>query len=280
MDSSAATQPPVPPAPSPPPRPPRYRLYIDESGDHTYNQIDDHGHRYLALLGVWFRQADDYVAFATDLERFKESFFGKRPDNPVVLHRADIINRKGPYGILCDETKRAAFDAGLLEIISRARFKMICVIVDKQAHQNQYVYPFHPYHYCLATMLERYSGWLNYKSAVGDVMAESRGKEEDLQLKQAYRRVYESGSRFFSHEKHQQALTTRDIKIQPKRANIAGLQLSDVLAYPVKQMLLVKKGQIPDPGQVYGKKIYGAVEPKFNRNEWRGTVDGYGIKWL
>jgi hypothetical protein len=24
----------------------------------------------------------------------------------------------------------------------------------------------------------------------------------------------------------------------------------------------------------------GAVEPKFNRNEWRGTVDGYGIKWL
>jgi len=42
---------------------PRYRLYIDESGDHTYNLLDDPSHRYLALLGVWFRQADDYVAF-------------------------------------------------------------------------------------------------------------------------------------------------------------------------------------------------------------------------
>jgi hypothetical protein len=282
MDSSGPPAPPAPPAPPTPlpPRPPRYRLYIDESGDHTYSKLDEVAHRYLALLGVWFRQADDYVAFATDLERFKERFFGKRPDNPVVLHRADIINRKGPFGILCDDERRPSFDAGLLEIVSRARFKMICVALDKQTHQSQYAYPFHPYHYCLATMLERYSGWLNYKSVVGDVMAESRGKEEDLQLKQAYRRVYESGSIYFSHDKYQKALTSRDIKVRPKSANIAGLQLADVLAYPVKQALMVKRGIVPDPGDVFGKKLFGAVEPKFNRNEWRGQVDGYGIKWL
>jgi len=29
----------------------RYRLYIDESGDHTYKLLDDPSHRYLALLG-------------------------------------------------------------------------------------------------------------------------------------------------------------------------------------------------------------------------------------
>ena len=273
-----SSQPPLPPAPEPPkPRPPRYRLYIDESGDHTYNQIAELQHRYLALLGVWFMQGDDYNAFANDLERFKESLFGQRPDNPVVLHRSDIINRKGAFGILCDEENRNRFDTGLLEVISRARFKMICVILDKQTHQKQYVSPFHPYHYCLATMLERYSGWLLYKSAVGDVMAESRGGEEDLQLKQAYRRVYESGSIHFSHDKHQRALTSKDIKIQPKRANIAGLQLADVLAYPVKQAKLVEKGLIPDPGDVFGKKVYGAVQAKFNRNEFRGIVEGDGV---
>jgi len=76
------------------------------------------------------------------------------------------------------------------------------------------------------------------------------------------------------------ALTSKDIKIQPKKFNIAGLQLADVLAYPVKQQLLVQKGAIPDPGEVFGKKIYGAVAAKFNRNEWRGHVQGYGIKWL
>ena len=70
------------------------------------------------------------------------------------------------------------------------------------------------------------------------------------------------------------------IKIQPKRANISGLQLADVLAYPVKQAKLVEKGLIADPGDVFGKKIYGAVQAKFNRNEFRGIVEGYGVKWL
>ena len=105
-------QPAIPPAnpPSPPPRPSRYRLYIDESGDHTYEKIAELPHRYLALLGVWFQQGDDYNAFASDLERFKESLFGKRPDNPVVLHRSDIINRKGAFGILCDDQALAVFE--------------------------------------------------------------------------------------------------------------------------------------------------------------------------
>ena len=193
------------------------------------------------MLGVWFQQGDDYNVFASDLERFKLSLFGQHPDNPVVLHRSDIINRKSAFGILCDEEKMNRFDAGLLEVVSCTRFKIICVVLDKQEHKGRYVDPFHPYHYCLAAMLERFSDWLNYKNAMGDVMAESRGKEEDLQLKQAYRRVYESGTTYFSHEQHQRALTSKDIKIQPKKANIAGLQLADVLAYPIKQTLLVEK---------------------------------------
>jgi len=58
------------------------------------------------------------------------------------------------------------------------------------------------------------------------------------------------------------------------------LQLADVLAYPVKQGLLIRKQLIPDPGDVFGKKLFGAVEPKFNQNERREIVEGYGIIWL
>ena len=86
-------------------RVPRYRLYIDESGDHTYKKLDDIGHRYLALLGVWFRQQKDYLEFVHELEQFKENLFGERPDSPVILHRTDIINRRGAFGILCNEDK-------------------------------------------------------------------------------------------------------------------------------------------------------------------------------
>ncbi len=29
----------------------RYRLYIDESGDHVFRQLEEDRHRYLCLLG-------------------------------------------------------------------------------------------------------------------------------------------------------------------------------------------------------------------------------------
>ncbi len=258
----------------------RYRQYIDESGDHVYNLLDDPAHRFLALLGVWFRQDPDYTAFADDLERFKRAIFGPRPDNPVILTRSAIINRRGAFGVLSQPQVRESFDCGLLEVIRRPMFTVVCVVIDKKRQLEAYSDPFHPYHYGLVALLERYCGYLNYKSATGDVMAESRGREEDIQLKQAYRRVYESGTAFIGREQFQRALTSHDIKLEKKHANIAGLQLADILAHPVKQSMLVARGVIPEPGDVFGRELLRAVRGKFNVNERTGQVEGYGQKWL
>lgn len=262
------------------PPPPRYRLYVDESGDHSFNLLDNPAHRYLGLLGVWFRIADEYVTFADELEAFKRQFFGARPDNPVVLHRSDIINRKGPFGILSNQDTKSNFERALLDLFAKTEFHLICVVIDKKAHSEKYTSPFHPYHYCLAAMLDRYSGWLNYRNAVGDVLAESRGREEDLQLKQAYRRVYESGTLMFGHLHHQRALTTKDIKLQRKKENIAGLQLADLLAHPAKQECLLDKHLIADPGDVFGKRVVDSIRKKFNCNEKNRSIAGYGKVWL
>jgi hypothetical protein len=241
--------------------------------------LDHVAHRYLALLGVWFKQPDDYTVFHDALESFKRGIFGPRPDRPVILHRTDIINRRGAFGLLADAKVQERFNNGLLKQVADAQFKLICVVIDKKSHADRSS-PFHPYHYCLAAMLERYTGWLNLYNAVGDVMAEARGKEEDLQLKQAYQRVYEAGTQFHSHEAIQRALTTKDIKLERKHANIAGLQLSDVLAHPVKTHCLVHRGFIPDPGDNFGKIVVDAVTDKFNRQVYRNQIDGYGRVFL
>lgn len=259
-----------------PSRPHRYRLYLDESGDHTYNLLDDPSHRFLALLGVWFRQEDAYKRFSEWLESLKKDIFGFRPDKPIVLHRSDIINRKGPFGILKDISIESEFNQRLLEIVSHSEFRLICVVIDKKSHQGQYADPFHPYHYCLANTLDRYSGWLNFKSAEGDVMAESRGREEDIQLKGAYRSVYDNGTLMFDRHHHQRALTSRDIKIQAKSQNIPGLQLADLLAHPVKVGCLAEKGLVPGLGNSFGKNLWEAVQGKFNKHEFRNSVWGYG----
>jgi len=172
------------------------------------------------------------------------------------------------------------FDEGLLDIIRRADFTVTAVVIDKKKHIEQYLSPFHPYHYCLAALLDRYSGWLNLFNRTGDVMAESRGRNEDLQLQQAYRRVYESGTLFFEPEHHQRALTSRDLKLKSKQDSVPGLQLADVLAHPVKQDILIRRKIIDDPGAVFGKRLIEIVEDKFNRHYSLKRIDGYGRVWL
>ena len=88
----------------------RYRLYLDESGDHVFRETTETAHRFLCLLGCWF-QNPAYVQFHEVLERFKEKHFHHHPDNPVILHREDIINARRVFKSLQDEEKRAAFDA-------------------------------------------------------------------------------------------------------------------------------------------------------------------------
>jgi len=62
--------------------------------------------------------------------------------------------------------------------------------------------------------------------------------------------------------------------------NIAGLQLADVLAHPVKQSCLLEKGLIPSLSDTFGQKLIKVVDKKFNCHEWRGVVEGYGKIWL
>lgn len=256
------------------PKPARYRLYIDESGDHAYKLLDDPAHRYLALLGVWFEQRSDYIDYENALSAFKQSIFGHAE---VHLHRSDIINRKGPFGRLCDSDTKQRFDDGLIEVLQQARFRMVCVVLDKQRHQEKYSSPLHPYHYCMTALAERYCGWLDLKNAVGDIMAESRGRAEDNQLMQAYERLYEAGTYYLKPEKFQRVLTTRKLKVKPKSADISGLEMADILAHPVKQFVLTEAKLVRSGnGGLYAGRLLDAVKPKFNRNIYTGTVNGYG----
>lgn len=55
----------------------RYRLFVDESGDHSYKKLDNPAHRYLSLLGVWFRQADEYLLFADQMQLLSGRFLAQ-----------------------------------------------------------------------------------------------------------------------------------------------------------------------------------------------------------
>lgn len=265
------------------PRHPQYRLYIDEAGDHAYYRPpDDPWHLYLGLLGVWFRLKDDYVQFADGLDRFKREIFGPRPDDPVILHREDILNTRGPFEILTDAQVRDRFNDGLLQLFRPTPFVLIIVVIDKFEHVQRYQHPDHPYHFCLGAMLDRYCGWLKHNRAEGDVVAEARGRKEDRLLAEEFTRVYLNGTYMFPRpeEHHQPTLTTKEIKLRMKRDNVAGLQLADLLAHPVRQAFLRERGVLPPGRDTFGDILCAAVEGKYNMNYRTGQVAGYGKVWL
>ncbi len=256
----------------------RYRLYLDESGDHVFRETTEVPHRFLCLLGCWF-QNSDYVAFHNDLENFKTQHLHHHPDNPVVLHREDMINKRNVFKILQDDNKRAQFDADLLSIIDQAKFRVIAVVIDKAVLRESYgESAAHPYHLGLGFMLQRYAGYLNRINRVGDMLAEARGGQEDLLLKESYTRVFEHGiwgitsAGFF-----QSALTSRQLKLQGKRANISGLQLADLLGHPTKMWVLKHYGLIEDDLAPFANRLMTIVERKFNRQLYNNRLDGYGI---
>lgn len=259
----------------------RYRLYIDESGDHTYSTIDAPEKRYLGITGVIFESEYYRNTFHQQFEDFKQKHFPHNPDEPVILHRKELIGRRGPFGRLRNVDKEKAFNEVFLELLQEKDYLVISVVIDKNAHVDRYgAAALHPYHYCLVAMLERYCGFLNFFNAQGDVMAESRGGKEDMQLKEAYQRVYESGTQFRSLDFFQNTLTSKEIKVKPKSANIAGLQLADLLAHPCKNEVLFEQKRIDRWDEVFGIKICQCVSKKYNRHIFQNRVQGYGKVFL
>jgi len=261
----------------------RFRLYIDESGDHSYKNLDDINRRYLGLCGCMLEIPYANNTFIPEMDSLKRRHFPRHdPDEPVILHRNDIINRRGPFHVLRDDMARKNFDDNLLEFFSEQQYKVITVVIDKQEHLAKYgQFAWHPYHYCLTAMLDRYCGLLNVLGDKGDVLAESRGGTEDNQLKGAYERLYEDGSLYHAPAFFQRVLTSTEIKLKNKKANIAGLQLADLLAHPSKQEILRDKKIIREKGLGnYCKRIIPVLKNKYNRQIYSGRIDGYGKVFL
>jgi hypothetical protein len=254
----------------------RYRLYLDESGDHVFRETAEPAHRYLCLLGCWFRNPD-YIKFHEELEALKSRHLPHHPDDPVVLHREDMINARKAFKNLRDPKQRESFDADLLKMIQSAAFRIVAVVIDKHALREAFgEASAHPYHLGLGFLLQRYAGYLNHINRMGDVMGEARGGKEDRLLKESYQRVYERGVWAFSADSLQAALTSRELKLRPKSANISGLQLADLLGHPVKHWVLKRYELLSEELAPYAERLLEIVVPKLNRHLYDGRIDGYG----
>ena len=244
----------------------KFRMYVDEVGNPDVGNSDNPNHRFLSLTGVIISL--DYVknVLNPEIEAMKVRYFGAHPDDPVILHRKELLSGKPPFHSLKDPETRSIFDMELLDCLKKWQYTVITVCLDKKKHKDTYVmWRYDPYHYCLAVLLERFNFWLNRENVTGDVMAESRGGKEDLRLKDSFHRLWEYGTDFVVPEQFQKSLTSGQLKVKPKTANISGLQLADIIAHPSRAEILDAAGMLGRPLASFSRKVIDLLQDKYDR---------------
>ena len=68
----------------------KYRLYVDEVGNHHLGSSNIPAERFLSLTGVIIDL--DYVksTIHPQMESLKEKYFIYHPDEPIIFHRKEI----------------------------------------------------------------------------------------------------------------------------------------------------------------------------------------------
>lgn len=211
------------------------------------------------------------------MEKLKRDFFEHHPDEPLILHRKEIVNAKPPFQILRNPEIKKGFDQTFLSLLKDWDYTVITVCIDKLRHSEKYTeWKFEPYHYCLEILLERYLYFLDAKRSAGDAMAESRGGKEDMKLKEVYNRLWHQGTHFVSAPRFQACFTSKQLKIKAKANNISGLQLADLIAHPSRNEILKSKNILDKPLAPFAQEIIQILQGKYY--VYRGNM--YGKKFL
>lgn len=246
-----------------------YRLYIDESGDHTYRDVQDLSRRYLGITGVLIDLAYYETQAQPELEKIKRKHFRYDVDDHVVLVRSEIIKRKSHFGVLREQLRNQAWESDLLDYFRTLQAQMFTVVIDKFVHRQNYpARTFDPYQYSLEVLLSRVRGYLvrEGRTDTADVMPESRGRPEDASLQVVFTKLRTQDSYYFTAQQFRDSFPSEHLHFRKKEHNIAGLQIADLVAADQKAELLAEQGKpVASPIGPFGAKFNQVLRRMVNR---------------
>jgi hypothetical protein len=260
----------------------RYRLFLDEVGNDDLEHADDDHHRFLSLTGVVMGERYAATTATQRLDAIKGRFFQGLASHQVIFHRKDIMQRRGPFGILSNIFIADDFDDAVIGYIQDLDFRVITVLIDKFAMRRMTHWKkTHPYHFLMEILVEKYSRFLDDQMSTGDIMPEARRGKKDRELQAAFDEVRKNGTDFATRALITARIPAPDLKFKSKRDNISGLQLCDLIAHPSHQFVRRYHGWHKVKLSPFAERVMGFVEPyKYHRRFEDGRIVGYGIKYL
>lgn len=227
----------------------KYIVYVDESGDHGMQSIDEQYPVFVLAFCVFHkRHYSEKVVPA--LEMFKFKHFGH---DQIVLHENEIRKEKGVFRIFPTKAHRDRFLDDLTSIIEKNNFILISCVIDKRRLKEQQSTPSNPYHialrYCLETLYE-FLEEKDEQTNLTHVVVEQRGKKEDDELELEFRRICDGLN---TEEKN----LPFEVLFADKKAMSSGLQLADLVARPIGLHVL-RQGQTNRAFDVLKRKFFCA----------------------
>jgi hypothetical protein len=242
-----------------------YYLFLDESGSHGLKTINQE-FPILLLCGCLMEKSYYQKVFTKEIDRLKQKYFNR---TDIILHSRDIRKWQKDFKVLGDIKIRHNFYQDLDKLIENTDFKIISSAILKDELMKQYgPQSNNPYDLSLTFVLERTVFLTDtLKCNKVEVIAESRGKNEDAKLHDQYQIIINNGTKFVDKKRFIDRLT--DIDFKKKDKNDVGTQLSDLVAYPLATKII-----FPDRENL----AFKVIDPKIYRQFPKGDYLGYGLK--
>ncbi|WP_339098346.1 DUF3800 domain-containing protein (plasmid) [Deinococcus sp. VB142] len=242
-----------------------FTLYLDETGDHDLRKINPQ----FPIFGLGGIIIED-----TALPRVTQALCDVKKeifnDENIVLHSIDLRKKRRGFECLFDVNRMAKFYELFNEFILNAEMHIISVFINKPAHLKKYHQPYDPYEWGISLIMERFASFLLSHQATGKIIAEARGKKEDDEIRAAFLRTIYAGTRYMK-AKTFQGLIDSELIFEPKKQNGTGLQIADMMLYPIARAILNDDPSNP-AFHIVAQKMYGTygcnVFPSERQPRW------------
>jgi hypothetical protein len=242
----------------------KFHLFIDESGDHGLVKLDDSFPVFL-LCGVLISD-QNYTEMRNHVNSLKTTFWKNKS---VILHSRDIRKCEKEFQILFDLDVKSRFYGLLNDILSSSKYRIIASAIKKDKFIEKYGRLSNDvYELSLSFIIERAIFSLDEVKNTPkelEIIIEKRGKKEDRKLEEHFQKLLARGTGYITAERLKEIPVS--IKFKDKKENINGLQITDLVAYPIARFVIDPKRANPSfdiieskiyqkSGKRYGLKIF------------------------
>ena len=214
----------------------KYYLYIDECGDHNLANFDEQ-FPIFTLCGIIVRD-DKRMWLENEIHTLKQDFWGNQH---TILHSRDIRKCQRGFEILFDLDVKKHFYERINDILgAEGVYVIVACAILKESYIRNYGKMNDVYAQSLSFVLERAVFYLDSVKEDEEVelhtVVEMRGKKEDEKLHTFYMQLLDKGTYWVGSERLKQF--AKSFTLQPKKANVIGLQVADLVAYPITRHIL------------------------------------------